>query len=142
MPPGGMGGRGGGGRGGRGGFGAVDEESMEAARHLMTAALQRPTRITLELSDSLFTLAQSPGGRAVVPMGGDEVELSRTAWPTKAKVEWDDLQPRLQRSFDKGGKIVDRFEVVDRNRLILTRTFEAPREGDVELHFAYDREEG
>ncbi len=145
-PPGGMSG-GGGGRGGPGGGmrpggrGASDPEAMEAMRHTLAAARQRPDRITLELDDSTFAVAQSPGGRTSVPIMGDEVELNRTAWPVIAKVEWDDGRPRLEREFENGGRIVDSFELVSRTRLIVTRKVEGGPGGDLELRFVYGRED-
>ena len=144
-PTGGMSGRGGGGgRGGPGGGpngrGTMDPERMEGQRHTMTAARRRPDRLTLELNDTVLSFAQSPGGRAAVPTNGDEVELSRSGWPTKAKVEWDDGMPQLKRAFENGGTIVDHFELVSRTRLLLTRRVEGGPGDDIELRFVYQRE--
>jgi len=119
----------------------MDPERMEGQRHTMAAARQRPDRITLELNDSLFSVAQSPGGRAAVPTNGDEVELSRTAWPTRAKVEWGDGIPQVKRTFENGGTIVDHFELVSRTRLLLTRRVEGGPGDDIELRFVYQRED-
>ena len=132
-PPGGRGS----GRGGPGG--GIDRPSFEAIRHLISAARQRPTLVTLALDDSLFTLVQSPGGRVVVPMDGDEVEVARREWPTRARVEWDDLQPRLERSFEDGGSIIDHFEVVGGTWLLLTRSIDVSRGRPLQMTFAYDR---
>lgn len=147
MAPGGAGGRGGagggmapGGRGGRGGPGQAGGDAMQATRHLMAAARQRPERITVALDEKTFTVDPSPAGRAAVPVSGDAIDLPNRPWPTKAKVQWDDLSPRLEVSFDQGGKITDRFEVVNRDRLIVTRSFEVARQGSVEIRYAYDRE--
>ena len=107
----------------------------------ISAAQRRPERLTLELNDSLFVMTQSPGGRTVAPMNGEEVDIGRSNWPTKVKLQWDARTPRIERSFDEGGKVIDHFELVSRDRLIITREFEAGR-GKTELHFAYDRKDG
>jgi hypothetical protein len=118
----------------------MSPEAMEGMRHTMSAARQRARSVTLELDDSTFSVVQSPGGRASVPIMGDEVELNRTAWPVRAKVEWDDGLPRLKREFENGGTIVDHFELATRERLVVTRTVEGGPGDDIELRFVYDRE--
>ena len=149
--PGGGGPPGGGGvpgRGGppRGGFGpqgraGIDGRGMEAIRDLREAAGHRPERIILELDDSLVTIRQSPGIRAAVPTNGDEIELPGSGGARKARVEWKDLEPRLERSFEGGGRIVDHFQAVGRTRLTLTRTVEIGRMREFRMVFAYDRQE-
>ena len=120
----------------------VSEGDKVAMRATMNLARRRPERITLELSDSLFVVIQSPGGRAAVPMNGDEIELNRSEWPTKVKVQWDGREPSFERALEDGGKIVDRFELVSRDRLIVTREFEVGPMGKTTVRFAYDREGG
>jgi hypothetical protein len=143
LPGGGMGGRGGfGGRGGAAntpGGGGRNQAAMEAMRATVELATRRPDRITLALDDSLFTITESPGGHAALPMHGDEVEIGRSNWRTLARVAWDDRRPRYERSVENGGKIVDRFELVSRNRLKLTRKFNAGPMGETEVAFFYDR---
>lgn len=68
----------------------------------------------------------------MVPMLGDEVELDLATWPTKAKVEWDGLSPRLKWSLEDGGVVTDRYEIVADDRLLVTRVFNTGRGGDVE----------
>jgi len=48
--------------------------------------------------------------------------------------------PRLERSVDQGGKVIDTYEVVTADRLVVTRSLEGGPQGGVEIHFAYDRE--
>lgn len=136
-PPGGAGGSGGPG-GGRG-FGgpAINPAALEATMEL---AFSRPSRIYLDLSDSLFVVTQTPGVRLALPMGGDESEVELASWPTTAKVAWDDRRPRVERSVENGGRIIDRYELVTPRRLVITRTLDGAPGGDLELRFAYDRE--
>lgn len=122
--------------------GGMDPQRVEAQRAMMRIALARPTRVTLELDDSTFVVTQSPGGRAAMPMDGEEVELGRTEWPTKVRVKWDDRMPRLERAFEGGGKVVDHFELVSRDRLLLTRRIEGGPGGDIEVRYAFDRTSG
>lgn len=133
-PPGGLGGRPGGGRG------RIDRANVEATRAMASSARHRPTRITLALDDSLLSVDPSRGDRIVVPTHGAEVELQGARWPTRAKVEWDDLEPRVRRTFEDAGRIVDHFQVFDRTRLVLTRTVEMERGDEVRMVFQYDRE--
>ena len=105
----------------------------------MTLARARPGRIQLALTDSTFVATYARGRRIEVPMTGDEVELDLATWPTKARVQWDDRVPRLKWSFDEGGVVTDRYELVAHDRLLLTRVFNAGRGDDVEVHFVYDR---
>lgn len=105
----------------------------------MSLARARPRRIQLELTDSTFAATYARGRRTQVPMNGDEIELDLATWPTKVKVQWDDRIPRLRWSLDDGGVVIDRYEIVANDRLLVTRVFNAGRGGDVEVRFVYDR---
>lgn len=105
----------------------------------MTLARARPRRIQLELTDSTFAATYARGRRTQVPMNGDEIDLDLATWPTKVKVQWDDRIPRLRWSLDDGGVVIDRYEIVANDRLLVTRVFNAGRGGDVEVRFVYDR---
>ena len=135
------GGRGGGDFGGRGGggFGGPGGMNPEAIQETMRLARTRPRQIHMELTDSLLVVSYTPGGRVAVPMMGDEVELTEAAWPTKAKVDWDDLMPRLEREVDDGGTVTDHYELVRPDRLVLTRTVDVGTGGNRELRFIYQR---
>lgn len=146
-PFGGIGGRSGGGVGGdRGGFGGRGRfgpgggGNPEAMQATMALARTRPTSIQLELNDSTLVAVYVRGRRTEVPMDGSEVELELVAWPTKAKVEWDDLQPRIRWRLEDGGDVTDHFELVSDDRLLVTRVFNMGFGGGVEVHFAYDRQ--
>jgi hypothetical protein len=151
-PPGGVpppGGGGFGGRGGDGGFGgagggrgpAGPSINMAAMEATMNLALSRPMRIELELTDSLFVVSHTPGTTVGLPMKGDEVEVDLAGWPTKATVKWDDRRPRVERVVDEGGRVVDRYELVAPDRLLVTRELEGGAGGEMELRFVYDRAE-
>lgn len=111
-------------------------------RATLALARARPGRIQLELTDSTFAATYARGRRTEVPMTGDEVEMELATWPTKAKVRWDDRIPRLTWSLDEGGVVTDRYELVEDDRLLLTRVFNTGRGGDVEVRFVYDRATG
>lgn len=134
-PPGGLGGGPGGGRG------QIDRSNVEAARAMASAARHRPERMLLALDDSILSVTPSGADRIVVPMDGEEVELPGARWPTSAKVEWDRLEPRLERTVEDAGRIVDRFQVFDRTRLVVTRTLETRHGTEKRLVFQYDRTE-
>jgi hypothetical protein len=124
--------------GGRiGGVAGIDPQAM---REMMSLLRQRPERIEMTLTDTLFTITLLPGAPMALPMSGDEVELEMGGVVAKVRVVWDALQPRLERSIEGGGTIVDRLEVAGEGRLLLTRSVELLRR-DVELRFAYDRAE-
>lgn len=123
-------------------MGGIARRDMEAVRHMTASARHRPSRITLMVDDSVFAVAPSSGVRVEVPTGGEEVEVAAASWPIQARVQWNDLQPTLERSVEGAGRIMDHFEVVDGARLILTRTMQMGRGRDLELVFAYDRESG
>lgn len=126
-----------GGRGGRGRMGP----NMEAMRATMELAGSRPRRLQLELSDSTFVVIETPGRRVEVPMNGDEVELASAAWPTRGKVQWDDRKPRLERTVSDGGKVLDHYELLAPDRLMITRELDIPTRGKVQVRFVYDRED-
>jgi hypothetical protein len=113
-----------------------------AMRATMELASVRPERIELHLTDSLFVLTERRSAQIQLPMNGDEIELSRGEWPLKAKVRWDDRKPRVERSVDEGGKVVDLYELLAPDRLLVSRAVDAGLRGDVELSFVYDREGG
>ncbi len=123
--------------GGRGGFGGQDPQAM---RTMMTLARTRPQRIELELTDSLFVIAETPGRRLELPMKGDEVQWDLAGWPVEAKVEWDDRKPSVKRKPKDGGDVVDHYELVTPDRLLVTREFKTPMGGKVEARFVYDRQ--
>jgi hypothetical protein len=125
-----------------GGLGGPNRESMEAIRYLFALARERPSRIILALDDSVFAVTASPGIRVALRMDGGERQLPDAPWPTEARVAWDDLQPRLEREIEDGGRIVDHFEAMNGTRLILTRTVESGRTGERRMVFVYDRAGG
>jgi hypothetical protein len=122
--------------GGRGGFRGRDEEAMRAS---MDLARSRPQRIELELSDSLFVIRETPGTRVALPMKGDEVELALAGWPGKMKLKWDNRRPSVERAPKDGTSVVDHYELAAPDRLLVTREFEMPTRGKVQVRFAYDR---
>ena len=119
--------------------GRLDPEAIEARRHLLTEARRRPSRMTLALDDSLFTVVPAMGRRLAVPMDGENVDLPPGEGPTSGRVEWEELEPRLQRIFGRGGTIIDHFELVDRERLVVTRTVQIGGADDIRMRFVYDR---
>lgn len=140
MPPSGIGGRAGGGMLGPGSFRGPDPESVQAMQRLMEEARQRPERITLALDDSLFSTDLHSGAHVILPIDGERVQLSGPPSPVTARLGWDGLQPRLERIIEKGGTIVDLFEVVDRTKLIVIRRVEVERGRDLRFEFIYRRE--
>jgi hypothetical protein len=116
----------------------MDPAALQATMEL---AFSRPTRIELELTDSSFVVAHTPGVRIALPMQGDEVEVELGRWPSTATVNWDDRKPRVERSVEDGGRVVDRYELLTPGRLLVTRTLEGGPGGESEFRFVYDRED-
>jgi hypothetical protein len=126
--------------GGRGRGGMVDDPG--AIRATLALARMRPERLRIELDDSTFATSDARGRRTAVPTDGEEVELVGEPAPVRAKVRWDDRVPTLEREVEGGGRIADRFELVEPDRLVVTRRVQPRRGRSIELRSVYVRASG
>jgi hypothetical protein len=93
----------------------------------------------LNLTPQLFSLQLDDEEPMQVPMSGDEVGIEREGRTVGTVLRWEERKPRLERSVEYGGKIVDRFEVMPSGRLMVSRRFEGSTLDQQELRFVYDR---
>jgi hypothetical protein len=93
----------------------------------------------LELTPEVFSLRLDDEEPMLVPMHGDEVEIEREGRAVEATVRWEDRRPRLERSIENGGKVIDRFERLASGRLLVDRRFEGSALGPQDLRFVYTR---
>lgn len=123
-----------------GGGGPSGPPNMAAMRATLELASHRATRLQLELTDSVFAVAERRGRETRVPMNGDEVDLDATEPTVRAKVSWDDRRPRLERRVDGGGRVVDRYETLGPDRLLIIREFDGGPSGAAVIRLVYERE--
>ena len=131
-----------GGRGAAGGRGvgapSMTPEGMRATTQL---ALHRPGRLVLAFTDSTFAYRPEGAEPLLLPIEGDEIDLSSGESSWSARLKWDDRQPVLERSVEGGGEVIDRFDSLTPDRLLVTRSFTQGRE-EVEVRLLFDREGG
>ena len=135
------GGRGGGGRGGggRGGTAASPRLVSRAGTDLVLAlGQQRPQTLSLELTDSLFVVATTPGSRLSLPMDGEKLDVPSQAAEMEVKVSWQDQSPTIERTVDGVGGIYDQVELVANDRLLLTRRVTLGSES-TSVRYVFDR---
>ena len=139
-PPGGFGGDGPpGGAAGRG-RGGPPGQGAEGVRTMGGFIAERPEKLSLALTDSTFTLISQPGSvMLALPMAGKQVDQGSGATAYKAKLQWKDGMPVVERSFGGGGKGSDTFEMLSADRLMIRRTLGGGQTAR-ELRFVYDRQ--
>jgi len=103
-------------------------------------ARTRPAKMELALTPELFSLRLDEEEPMLVPMQGDEVEIEREGRVVGTALRWEEGRPRLERSIENEGKVVDRFEALASGRLMVSRRFEGSLLGPQELRFVYTRE--
>jgi len=129
---------------------SVPGEGIQVTQRLVT---ERWLEFTLTLDDSTFAFTPAgQGSPLVLPMDGREVGDSEADGSFKASLLWNNREPRIERSVSGGRRIVDEFEFVTEDRLLVTRTIEGQGvvfgvrddQGGVRvvnaLHFFYDRQ--
>ena len=90
----------------------------------MSLGSDRWPRFTIAMDDSTFALTPARRGRGMeLPMSGDEIEQSEGQATVEVRLRWRDLNPRIERSVEGGGKIEDTFELVAEDTIVVKRSF-------------------
>jgi hypothetical protein len=153
QPVGGMGGMGGGRRGpgmGGGGFGGgggggarQNPEDMAKMRESMRLASLIPEKLTIVKAYNGFTLTDGDGISTTLTADGKSVKSEVGALKVETKVKWDGAALVVERKFDGGVKVTDRYSIVDpSHQLLIASKIEGGRmSGDRarEIKRIYDR---
>jgi hypothetical protein len=117
--PGGMGGMGGGrgpggmgggsGYGGGGGNRSGDPEAMARTREAMRLATLMPDRLTIVREDNTFVLTDGEGVTQKLTPDGKGVKSEVGALKVETKSKWDEAVLVVERKFDGGVKVTDRY---------------------------------
>lgn len=102
--------------------------------------LAAPAVLVFEESADSVTITFGDADRLVLGTDGKTIELPRRGRTMKAKVKQDDGMWVLEREFEDGPKVVDRFELTSPERLLVHREFKTGRIGTLKVTFAYDRD--
>ena len=130
MPGGGMpgGGMGGGGRGpggmGGGGYGGgggsrPDPEAMAKTREAIRLATLRAERLTIVRNASGFVVTDGEGVSQTLTPDGKTTKADVGALTVQTKVKWDDSALVVERKFEGGVKVTDRFWVTETPRQLV-----------------------
>jgi hypothetical protein len=110
--PGGMGGGGYGGGGG-GGTHSGDPEAMARTREAMRLAMLMPDRLTIVHEDNTFVLTDGEGVTQKLTPDGKGVKSEVGALKVETKSKWDEAVLVVERKFDGGVKITERYWVTE-----------------------------
>lgn len=102
----------------------------------------RPQELRIELNDSVFAYDAQGATPLALPTSGSEVEMEGDATPWEASMKWDDRKPVLERIVEGGGEVVDVFESLTPDRMVLTRWYSAGPNGEIEFRMVFDRADG
>jgi hypothetical protein len=147
---GGMGGRrgpggiGGGGFGGGGGGGSrQDTEQMARVREAIRLASIVPERLTIVRAYNGFTVTDGDGISTTLTADGKGTKAEVGALEVETKVKWDEAVLVVERKFEGGVKVIDRYWVTDAPRqLVIASKIEGGRvagERARALQRVYDR---
>ena len=118
--PGGMGGMGGGGFGGGGGGGSrPDPQEMAKAREAMRLAMFRAERLTIVHNDAGFVVTDGEGVSHTLTPDGKTSKAEVGALTVQTKVKWDETALVVERKFEGGVKVTDRYWVTDAPRQLV-----------------------
>ena len=118
----------------------MSSEGMQATRRM---GAERPARLTLMITDSVFTYTPDRRGRGLqLPMTGDDIAVEDGPVEYEAKLGWDDTKPKMEREIDGGGKVTDTFELLAEDRLMIVHSFSAGPGGTQEIRLVDNRESG
>ena len=137
QPVGGMGGMGGGGRRGPGGMGGggfgggggggarENPEEMARLRESLRLASLIAERLTIVKAYNGFTVTDGEGVTSTFTADGKTVKSEVGALKVETKVKWDDAVLVVERKFEGGVKVTDRYWVTEAPRNVET---DAPRQ--------------
>jgi hypothetical protein len=129
--PGGMGGMGGGGFGGGGGRGSQDPEAMAKTREALRLAALRAERLTIVRNETGFVVTDGEGVSHTLTPDGKTTKADVGALTVQTKVKWDESALVVERKFEGGVKVTDRYWVTDAPRqLVVASKLESRQMGD------------
>jgi hypothetical protein len=126
----GPGGMGGGGYGGGGGENRSHSEEMAKVREAMRLATLIPERLTVVKAYNGFTITDGEGVSATLTADGKSAKSEVGALKVETKTKWDEAVLVVERKFDGGVKVTDRYWVTDAPRqLVVASKVENSRMG-------------
>jgi hypothetical protein len=143
MPIGGMGGgRAPGGMGGGSAGGGGNTEEIAKAREATRLAMLTPARLTIVAAANGFTVTDEDGVSQKWIPDGKTTKSESGALTVETKVKWDDRSLVVERKFEGGVKVTDRYTVTGAPRqLVIASRIEnsrIPGERDRTLQRVYD----
>lgn len=139
----GPGGIGGGGFGGGGRGGGENTEEMARIREAIRIASNIPDRLTIVRAYNGFTVTDGDGVSTTLTADGKSAKTDVGALKVETKVKWDEAVLVVERKFEGGVKVTDRYWVTDAPRqLVIASRIEGGRmSGDRAraLQRVYDR---
>jgi hypothetical protein len=116
----GPGGMGGGGFGGGGGGGnRPDPEEMAKTREAVRLATFRPDRLTIVRHDTGFVVTDGEGVSYTLTPDGKTTKSEVGALTVETKAKWDTSALEVERKFEGGVKVTDRYWVTDAPRQLV-----------------------
>lgn len=118
--PGGMGGMGGGGFGGGGGGGSrSNPEAMAKTREAVRLAMFGAERLTIVHNDTGFVVTDGEGVSHTLTPDGKTTKAEVGALTVQTKARWDETALVVERKFEGGVKVTERYWVTDAPRQLV-----------------------